>query len=97
MHDVNIVDILSMNKEAILVRIDRGYSDFTRYYAMNPLLVVLAIRAKINLFYFQELFVSQGDILYGQGVITAEKEVLAVQMSLFINFAFRRPVGFRFR
>jgi IS4 transposase len=47
-HDVNILDILPMEKDAVIA-LDRGYVDFTRLYAMNLFPAFFVIRAKSNL------------------------------------------------
>jgi hypothetical protein len=47
-HDVNILDILPLEKDAVIA-IDRGYVDFTRLYAVNLFPAFFVIRAKSNL------------------------------------------------
>lgn len=49
-HDVNVLDILPMEKDAVIA-MDRGYVDFTRLYAMNLFPAFFVIRAKSNLRY----------------------------------------------
>ena len=46
-HDVNIPDILSLEKDAVIA-MDRGYVDFTRLYAVNLFPAFFVIRAKSN-------------------------------------------------
>jgi hypothetical protein len=47
-HDVNILDILPLEKDAVIA-MDRGYVDFTRLYAVNLFPAFFVIRAKSNL------------------------------------------------
>jgi hypothetical protein len=49
-HDVNILDILPLEKDAVIA-IDRGYTDFSRLYALNLFPAFFVIRAKSNLRY----------------------------------------------
>ena len=46
-HDVNILDILPLEKDAVIA-MDRGYVDFTRLYAVNLFPAFFVIRAKNN-------------------------------------------------
>ncbi len=46
-HDVNILDILPLEKDAVIT-MDRGYVDFTRLYAVNLFPAFFVIRAKSN-------------------------------------------------
>ncbi len=46
-HDVNILDILPLEKDAVIA-MDRGYVDFTRLYAVNLFPAFFVIRAKSN-------------------------------------------------
>jgi len=47
-NDVNILDILPLEKDAIIA-MDRGYIDFARLYAMNLFPALFVIRARKNL------------------------------------------------
>jgi hypothetical protein len=47
-HDVNILDILPLEKDAVIA-MDRGYIDFLRLYALNLFPAFFVIRAKSNL------------------------------------------------
>jgi len=47
-HDVNILDILPLEKDATIA-MDRGYVDFARLYAINLFPAFFVIRAKSNL------------------------------------------------
>jgi IS4 transposase len=47
-HDVNILDILPLEKDAVIA-MDRGYIDYTRLYAVNFFPAFFVIRAKSNL------------------------------------------------
>jgi hypothetical protein len=47
-HDVNILDILPLEKDAVIA-MDRGYIDFSRLYALNLFPAFFVIRAKSNL------------------------------------------------
>jgi hypothetical protein len=47
-HDVNILDILPLEKDAVIA-MDRGYVDFTRLYAVNLFPAFFVIRVKSNL------------------------------------------------
>ena len=47
-HDVNILDILPLEKDAVIA-MDRGYIDFSRLYAVNLFPAFFVIRAKSNL------------------------------------------------
>jgi hypothetical protein len=47
-HDVNILDILPVGKDAVIA-MDRGYTDFARLYALNLFPAFFVIRAKSNL------------------------------------------------
>jgi len=49
-HDVNILDILPLEKDAVIT-MDRGYVDFTRLYAVNLFPAFFVIRAKSNFRY----------------------------------------------
>jgi hypothetical protein len=49
-HDVNVLDILPLEKDAVIA-IDRGYTDFSRLYALNLFPAFFVIRAKSNLRY----------------------------------------------
>jgi len=49
-HDVNILDILPLEKDAVIT-MDRGYVDFARLYAINLFPAFFVIRAKSNLRY----------------------------------------------
>jgi len=46
-HDVNVLDILPLEKDAVIA-IDRGYTDFSRLYALNLFPAFFVIRAKSN-------------------------------------------------
>ena len=46
-HDVNILDILPLEKDAVIA-MDRGYIDFSRLYALNLFPAFFVIRAKSN-------------------------------------------------
>jgi hypothetical protein len=46
-HDVNILDILPLEKDAVIA-MDRGYTDFSRLYALNLFPAFFVIRAKSN-------------------------------------------------
>ena len=46
-HDVNVLDILPLEKDAVIT-IDRGYTDFSRLYALNLFPAFFVIRAKSN-------------------------------------------------
>jgi hypothetical protein len=46
-HDVNILDILPLEKNAVIA-MDRGYVDFTRLYTVNLFPAFFVIRAKSN-------------------------------------------------
>jgi len=46
-HDVNVLDILPLEKNAVIA-IDRGYTDFSRLYAVNLFPAFFVIRAKSN-------------------------------------------------
>jgi len=48
--DVNVLDILPLEKDAVIA-IDRGYTDFSRLYALNLFPAFFVIRAKSNLRY----------------------------------------------
>ena len=45
--DVNVLDILPLEKDAVIA-IDRGYTDFSRLYALNLFPAFFVIRAKSN-------------------------------------------------
>jgi len=47
-HDVNILDILPVEKDAVIA-MDRGYIDFSRLYILNLFPAFFVIRAKSNL------------------------------------------------
>ena len=47
-HDVNILDILPVEKDAVIA-MDRGYIDFSRLYTLNLFPAFFVIRAKSNL------------------------------------------------
>jgi hypothetical protein len=47
-HDVNILDILPLEKDAVIA-MDHGYIDFSRLYALNLFPAFFVIRAKSNL------------------------------------------------
>ena len=47
-HDVNVLDILTLDPGSFLV-MDRGYLDFARLYALNQALAFFVTRAKSNL------------------------------------------------
>ena len=49
-HDVNVLDILPLEKDSVIA-IDRGYTDFSRLYALNLFPAFFVIRAKSNLRY----------------------------------------------
>ncbi len=49
-HDVNVLDILPLEKD-VVVAIDRGYTDFSRLYALSLFPAFFVIRAKSNLRY----------------------------------------------
>ena len=53
-HDVNILDILPLEKDAVIA-MDRGYIDFSRLYALNLFPAFFVIRAKSN-FRFRRLY-----------------------------------------
>jgi len=46
-HDVNVLDILPLEKDSVIA-IDRGYTDFSRLYALNLFPAFFVIRAKSN-------------------------------------------------
>ena len=62
-HDVNILDILPLEKDAV-VAMDRGYIDFTRLYALNLFPAFFVIRAKSNL-RFRRLYSREVDKTLG--------------------------------
>ena len=47
-HDVNMLDILPLEKDAVIT-MDRGYIDFSRLYALNLFPAFFVIRAKSNI------------------------------------------------
>jgi hypothetical protein len=62
-HDVNILDILPLEKDAVIA-MDRGYVDFTRLYAVNLFPAFFVIRAKSN-FRFRRLYSREVDKTLG--------------------------------
>jgi hypothetical protein len=62
-HDVNILDILPLEKDAVIA-MDRGYVDFTRLYAVNLFPTFFVIRAKSN-FRFRRLYSREVDKTLG--------------------------------
>lgn len=62
-HDVNILDILPLEKDAVIA-MDRGYTDFSRLYALNLFPAFFVIRAKSNL-RFRRLYSREVDKTLG--------------------------------
>ena len=62
-HDVNILDILPLEKDAVIA-MDRGYIDFSRLYALNLFPAFFVIRAKSNL-RFRRLYSREVDKTLG--------------------------------
>lgn len=62
-HDVNILDILPLEKDAVIA-MDRGYIDFSRLYALNRFPAFFVIRAKSNL-RFRRLYSREVDKTLG--------------------------------
>jgi len=62
-HDVNILDILPVEKDAVIA-MDRGYIDFSRLYTLNLFPAFFVIRAKSNL-RFRRLYSREVDKTLG--------------------------------
>jgi hypothetical protein len=75
-HDVNILDILPLEKDAVIA-MDRGYIDFSRLYALNLFPAFFVIRAKSNLL-FRRLYSREVDKTLGlrsdQSIVLTSKK-----------------------
>lgn len=75
-HDVNILDILPLGKDAVIA-MDRGYIDFSRLYSLNLSPAFFVIRAKNNL-RFRRLYSREVDKTLGlrsdQSIILTNKK-----------------------
>ena len=75
-HDVNILDILPLEKDAVIA-MDRGYIDFSRLYSLNLFPAFFVIRAKSNL-RFRRLYSRKVDKTLGlrsdQSIILTSKK-----------------------
>lgn len=84
-HDVNILDILPVEKDAVIA-MDRGYIDFSRLYTLNLFPAFFVIRAKSNL-RFRRLYSRKVDKTLGLRsdqtiVLTAKKSRAAYPETL---------------
>lgn len=84
-HDVNILDILPVEKDAVIA-MDRGYIDFSRLYTLNLFPAFFVIRAKSNL-RFRRLYSRKVDKTLGLRsdqtlVLTAKKSRAAYRETL---------------